>query len=177
MKENKDIFILGCLFFVGAFILQKLHFWSAIGLTEPEGLLLQGSLFLFLMLIFQNFIFGPYLKIDQARTEQTLGKRQEAVENQKQAQNMMKEYDEAITNAKIKALTTKQSIAMAAEEEERKTLTHAKKVSEESFQKQILEISEQAKSAQKDLDQNVSDVAQEIMNQIFSSTSQTRTQA
>ncbi|MCB1196880.1 MAG: ATP synthase F0 subunit B [Deltaproteobacteria bacterium] len=167
MKQNKDIVVIGCIFFVVAYGLQRIDFWTKIDMPAPHGLFIQGGLFLVLMLLFHNFVFGPFLHIAQERENQTVGKRKDALLKQEQAEKMLAQYDDAITQAKIKAVTTRQSIAMQAEEEERKTIEHARKISDERLQKELKEIAAKAEAAQKDLQKDVPEVAREIFNQVF----------
>lgn len=167
LKNHKDIIIIGCLFFAGAYFLQVVSFWEKIGLSEPKGLYLQGGLFLVLMVVLKNFVFEPYLNIDQERSDQTQGKRQKAVQSQEQAEQMMQEYTQAIASAKIKAIQTKQAIAMDAEDQEKKTLAHARQVSDEHLQKELKEIHTQAQAAQTDLEKDVSGLASSIMKQVL----------
>lgn len=168
MKQNRDIVVIGCLFFVVGILFKVVNFWGAVGLSDPKGFFIQGGLFLVLMLLFQNYIFKPFIQISQERTNQTDGKRKDAIQKQEKAQEMMREYEDAIVQAKIKALNSKQAIAMQAEEEERKTIEHARKVSDENLKKELSEIASQAKIVEKDLDKNVNDIANQIFDQVFS---------
>lgn len=142
-------------------------FWNAIGLNQPQGLLIQGGSFLVLMVLLQNLVFLPFLKIQEERKAQTTGKKDQALLTQNQASDLLKKYESALENAKLKAVQTREAIAIDAENQEKTTLLHARKVSDESLKKNILDIEKQATAVQQDLEKSIPDFATEIYNNVF----------
>lgn len=167
LKKVQDIIIIGLLFLASAYVLQVIDFWSLIGLSQPKGMYLQGVIFIALWAILRVFLFQPFLAIDQERIDQTQGKRKLAQAQTQEAKEMMEEYQNAIAQAKIKATQAKQSIAMDAEEQEKKTLAHARSVSDQDLDQKLRDLRAQASQAQDELQGSVEAVAQTIMNQVL----------
>ncbi|MCB0326026.1 MAG: hypothetical protein KDD52_00255 [Bdellovibrionales bacterium] len=161
------IFVLAGVFSAFALLLPVVGFWKAIGVEAPHGYLYQGLLFLGLLLLLQMTVFEPYIRTADERDAQTLGKRKLAEKDELLSQEKWDMYQQRIEEAKIKATQTREALALAAEEEEKKSLEATREKSSQWLEKEKEKIASQEKDAQSGLSSHRDELAQSIVEKVL----------
>jgi F0F1-type ATP synthase membrane subunit b/b' len=167
MLRSGYIFILAILFVGVVILLKELHFWAAVGLSEPAGYLWQGFLFLGLLLFLQNALFNPYLRALEEREEQTIHKTKRAEATQQDAEAMVESYGTQLEEARHRGIRERERIALAAEGEEKETLARVKQEGQEGFRKSLEALEAEEKAAHQKLKTAQTSLAQDILAQVL----------
>lgn len=167
MLRTGYIFILAILFVGIVLLLKQVHFWAAVGLSEPAGYLWQGFLFLALLWILQTGLFGPYLRTLEERENQTVHKMQRAEAVRQDAEGMVTKYRAQLEDARHRGTREREHLALAAEAEEKQQLAQAKSESQEDFQRAVQAFASEQKAAHAQLQSAQANLAQEILTQVL----------
>ncbi|MFH1263269.1 MAG: ATP synthase F0 subunit B [Pseudomonadota bacterium] len=167
MRRSAYIFILAALFFGFARFLDSVGFWKLAGLPEPHGYLIQGFLFLGVLLVLQNTLFEPYVRILDEREEQTTGKRAKAEKSRSDADGMIARYRASITEARKGATTERERQALQAEDEERRELAAAKGRANVELKVQVEKIRKESDSARTALKKTIEPLTAQIVAQVM----------
>lgn len=170
-KKSIDTFVIAAIFVVAAKLLEKYHFWEAIGLTTPHGIVFQGLLFLGLVVVLHHALFDPFTAITEERYQQTTEKRKRADEKKIQANEMLKSYEEKILSGRMEALKQKDRIAAEAENEERLRLEAAKQKSQENLDSALKTIASEVEAARKEMTTSTSALVEQLVEEVLSSKS------
>ncbi len=96
-------------------------------LIDLDGtLLLQFGLFLIMLFVLSKFMFGPYLKLRQLRSESIEGAREKAEAMDVRAATIVSNYEVQLTSAKQKAAEGRQRLRLEAVDRERQILGAAR---------------------------------------------------
>lgn len=167
-RKNIDTFVIALIFVVAAKLLERFHFWHAIGLTTPDGFIFQGLMFLALVSLLHISLFEPYLAIAHERLEQTTEKKKRAEEKKIQANEILKKYEQGILSARMDALKQKERIGLEAENEERERLEAAKQKSQAHLEVAMGEIKIQVDTARTGLIQSTHALVQQLVDEVLS---------
>lgn len=167
-KKSIDTFVIAVIFVVAAKLLEKYHFWEAIGLTPPHGIIFQGLLFLGLVVVLHHVLFDPFTAINEERNDQTFGKRKRAEEKKIHANEMLKSYEEKILAGRMEALKQKDRMAVEAENEERLRLEAAKQKSQENLDVALKQISLDVEIARSEMTKSTTILVDQLVEEILS---------
>jgi F-type H+-transporting ATPase subunit b len=160
-----DIIVIGALFLVLGFALNHFGFWQAIDMDTPHGLIVQGCMFLVLWFVLSKFLFVPFVQLSQERVAQTDGRKEDALAQQKQAEEMFSQYKAQLQESKIKAATMVQTLALEAEKEEKEILDQARAQAKDHLQAQIQSLEEQQAQAKQTLEKQIPAIVDDIVAQ------------
>jgi F0F1-type ATP synthase membrane subunit b/b' len=162
IRRNRYIFVLAALFLGVAHLLARFDFWGFAGLGKPHGYEIQGILFLALLLVLQNGLFGPYLSVLEERESQTVRKRADAEKTRLDADRMLGEYRQAIEAARVRATAERERVALEAEAVERERVRAAKEAAGGELEAAVGRLESEASAARDQLRGQVDPLAAEI---------------
>lgn len=138
---------------------------NIIGIEIVPGLLIvQGVIFLLVLLFLNKVLFKPILKILHGREEKTEGSLSEADETEKKAEKSLKQYNEKFRQAKKEAIDLKRKFIVEGTEKKEALLTNARKEAQGFVEEMRRNIAEEAEQTKKSLHKQV-DAIGKIMAQ------------
>ncbi|MFH1018527.1 MAG: hypothetical protein V1798_10175 [Pseudomonadota bacterium] len=167
MKRNAYIFILALLFWGASWLFHHFGFWTAVGLPVPHGYLAAGFLFLGTVLLLQNVLFRPYLRVVEEREAQTIHKAAAAAKTRGDAERMISEYRRAVEAAHTQATLEREKIALAGENEERGLLKDARARANRELTARLGELEEEARRLEPALLSQVDALALDVLNRVI----------
>jgi F0F1-type ATP synthase membrane subunit b/b' len=167
MKKSGYILVLWLLFLAVAKLLDAVGFWHFVGLERPHGYVVQGSIFIAVLFVLQNFLFEPYLRVLNEREAQTTGKVALAEKTRLDAEGRLKEYRQKIEETWLQATRQREHEGLKADEEEQTKIAEAKDLAKRNLQTAVNQIQKESNSARDQLQASIETVTEEIVSNVL----------
>lgn len=140
---------------------------AEIQLLPDKTFFLQLVLFLVVAVSLNHFVFKPVLKILNLRKMRTKGDRAKIEELMTKTQNLIKEYEAKMKEAKIEGVKIKEAIRREGEGQGQKIVHEAKQASLEQIEKIKQEIEMESKKASEQLEQQAKTLGKDMAEKIL----------
>lgn len=137
-------------------------------LIDVDGtVLVQFGLFVIMLVILNQLLFKPYLKMRSARDEGIAGARHKAKDMDARARKIVADYDAEMLRAKQRGAEERARLRSEAAVRERQLLGAAREQSGRALSEARAQVTAQASQAQKGLDAEAAKLAHEMARKIL----------
>lgn len=141
---------------------------AALPLIDVDGTtFVQFGLFLIMVVVLNQFLFKPYLKMRAARDQGISGARHQAQEMEARARKIVADYDDRMLRAKQRGAEERARLRSEAAVRERQLLGAARDESARSLKAARGQVQTQAAQAQKSLEKDADALAREMARKIL----------
>ena len=107
------------------------------------------------------------------REEQTLGKKEKAVQMRRNAEGMIEKYRKSIEETRLKAVREREMKGLKADEEEQRQIQKARDQARVNFSNSVKQIEKDFLEARTELQASIEPLAAEIVDQVLSGSQET----
>ncbi|HEY7957459.1 MAG: ATP synthase F0 subunit B [Polyangia bacterium] len=137
-------------------------------LIDIDGtILVQFGLFLVMVVVLNQFLFKPYLKMRAARDEGIVGARHKAQDMEARARKIIADYDDRMLRAKQRGAEERARLRSEAAVRERQLLGAARDESARALKESRGQVQAQAAQAEKSLKGEADALAREMASKIL----------
>lgn len=130
---------------------------------------LQFIIFTVVFLIIGQLFFKPYMKLFEERRKRTLEDRKAAEKLMADAEKKLKEYQEALSNARSAARESYEQVAAEAKKEEERILSEAREKVKNVTQEAVSAVDAQRDELKRSLEADVNALAQQVADKLTAS--------
>jgi F-type H+-transporting ATPase subunit b len=130
-------------------------------------LLIQLAIFLTVLFSLHFFLFVPLLRVMDKRKAVTEGVKEEVARLNQEAHEKLKEYEEKISQAKLRGVELKEKIRKQGEEEAAQILSKAKNLSEAELKEIQSQLIKEQNEARLQLRKTIEDLGKKMAEQVL----------
>ncbi len=137
-----------------------------LSVLDFQMILVCAVIFYIYTVIASKTLFGPLLKLYEAREQATVGAESSASESLLEAENLEKEYEAQITEARIQAMQEKLEILSIASKDANETLGKAEDAARDEIVSARAKLEESREKLRSELFQDADAMAQELAKEL-----------
>lgn len=140
---------------------------AEINLLPDKTLWVQMLLFFVVLLGLNIFVFKPLLKLIALRKAKTMGEREQIDSLIGKTEEMNREYEARMTEAKVQASRVKEAIRKEGEEQGLKLIGQAKRLSNQELDEMRMKIEAEVQQAERSLEEKSKKLGEQIAEKIL----------